>query len=162
MNLPEKIIFPILDFLKNLILSESVFENEKIILAKPQTFMNNSGIAVKRLIKKQPCGESCRRCPEKLEIKNLFVIHDDIDISLGELKISVGRSSAGHKGVESIIKELGTKNFWRLRIGIKPKTGKPEKTEVFVLENFKKEEKEILNKAINQTTEVIEEKIKEK
>lgn len=104
------------------------------ILVKPQVYMNESGKVVKKLIKNL-----------KLNLENLIVVHDDIDIPLGEFKIQKGRGAAGHKGVESIIKELGTKDFWRIRIGICPKNGKPKSLEKFVLQKFtKKEEKKIL------------------
>lgn len=83
-------------------ISKGEIAGQSVILAKPQTFMNNSGKAVKSLL------------------RNLFVIHDDIDLPLGKIKIVKNRGSAGHKGVESIIKELGTKNFIRFRIGISP------------------------------------------
>ncbi|MDO8633420.1 MAG: aminoacyl-tRNA hydrolase, partial [Candidatus Wildermuthbacteria bacterium] len=91
-------------------------------LLKPDTFMNNSGGAVKKEM-------------QKLKIKNqsLIIIHDDIDIPLGKIKVSKGSGSAGHKGVESIIQSLGTKEFIRIRIGILPPEGKPEDVETFVL-----------------------------
>jgi PTH1 family peptidyl-tRNA hydrolase len=133
-------------------ISKGKISGKKIILAKPQTFMNNSGKAVRLLIKNY-----------KLKIENLIVIHDDLDLPLGKIKISVGRGSAGHKGVQSIINELGTKNFIRFRLGIKPKqTGRPVYgTENFVLQKFKKEEKKILKKVIKRTCQAIEMAIKE-
>ena len=81
--------------------------SHKLILVKPQTFMNKSGEAVSAVVKFY-----------KVKPENILVVHDDVDIEWGNFKISFGRSSAGHKGVESIIKALKTKNFWRLRIGI--------------------------------------------
>jgi len=81
----------------------------KVKIAKPQTFMNKSGTAVLALIKQL-----------KTKPENVLIVHDDIDISWGNFKLSFGRSSAGHKGIESVIKSLKTKNFWRLRIGIQP------------------------------------------
>src|SRR3989344_2141100 len=88
---------------------ENNFKNKKIILAKTQAFMNKSGTAVLALIKQL-----------KTKPENVLIVHDDIDISWGNFKLSFGRSSAGHKGIESVIKSLKTKNFWRLRIGIQP------------------------------------------
>ena len=108
-----------------------------IVLVKPQTFMNKSGKAVKRLITNS-----------QLPITNLWIIHDDIDIPLGKFKIQKGRGSAGHKGVESIIRELKTKDFWRVRIGICPEAGKPKNVEKFVLQKFTKEEEKILKEVI--------------
>lgn len=81
----------------------------KITAAKSQSFMNESGKAVADAIKFY-----------KVKPENVLIVHDDIDILWGNFKFSFGRSSAGHKGVESIIKTLKTKNFWRLRIGIQP------------------------------------------
>ena len=81
----------------------------KILIAKPQIFINKSGEAVLALSKFY-----------KIKPENILVVHDDIDILWSNFKFSFSRSSAGHKGVESIIKALKTKNFWRLRIGIQP------------------------------------------
>ena len=109
--------------------------------------MNNSGESVKILNTKY-----------KIQNTNLFVIHDDIDLPLGKIRISDGRSSAGHKGVESIIRELKNKNFIRFRIGIKPEKTEniKQKTEKFVLEKFSKDEEKILKEVIEKTVEAIE------
>lgn len=77
-----------------------------IVLAKPQTFVNKSGEAVKKLI-----------ISYKLKAISLVVVHDDLDIEFGNFKLSFGKNSGGHRGVESVIKALKTKNFWRLKIG---------------------------------------------
>jgi len=116
-----------------------VSEKEKVILAKPQTFMNNSGKSVKKIT-----------INYKLQTINLIIVHDDIDLALGKIRISKNRGSAGHKGVESIIKELGTKDFIRLRLGIHPQTTRepvPD-TEKFVLRKFDKEEEKIIKEVI--------------
>lgn len=119
----------------------------KIIeLIKPLTSMNNSGKCV-RYIKRKHCIES----------KDIIVIHDDIDLLIGTIRISQNISSAGHKGVQSIINELGTKNFTRIRIGIQPKTGKPQNTEKFVLQKFTKDEEKIIKKIIEKVIEIIKE-----
>ena len=114
--------------------SQGEINNQKIILAKPQTFMNSSGQAVKFLIKFY-----------KIPLKNLWVIHDDLDMELGKIKIKKDSRSAGHKGIQSIIDELGTKNFNRLKIGIGPRPIKID-SKKFVLQKFAKNEKEILKK----------------
>ncbi|MDO8632928.1 MAG: aminoacyl-tRNA hydrolase, partial [Candidatus Wildermuthbacteria bacterium] len=72
---------------------------------------------------------------------------------------SKGSGSAGHKGVESIIQSLGTKEFIRIRIGILPPEGKPEDVETFVLKNFKKEELSLLNTAIESALSTLESKL---
>jgi len=135
----------------NSLVSESILNNEKIILAKPQTFMNQSGKAAKALTsfyKITPPGRVVITRPGR--VVDLVVAHDDIDLSLGKIKIVKNRGAAGHKGVESIIKELGTKDFIRFRIGIQPEKGKPKNVEKFVLQKFDKEEKEILKQIIQQ------------
>ncbi|MEK7178439.1 MAG: aminoacyl-tRNA hydrolase, partial [Patescibacteria group bacterium] len=93
--------------------------SSKVILAKPQTFMNKSGEAVLALVKFFSA-QGGSASGGKIKPENILVVHDDIDILWSNFKFSFGRSSAGHKGVESIIKALKTKNFWRLRIGIQP------------------------------------------
>src|SRR3990167_5845567 len=81
--------------------------NETIVLAKPLTFMNNSGITISKLIRNL-----------KLEIRNLVIIHDDLDIPLGKFHIQFGVGPQLHNGLESIEQHLKTKDFWRVRIGV--------------------------------------------
>jgi len=111
----------------------------KVIIAKPQTFINNSGTAVLALVKK-----------EKIKPENILIVHDDIDIAWGNFKFSFGRSSAGHKGVESIIKALKTKNFWRLRIGIQPTLKKHTSADKIILKKFTSAELKILDQTIKK------------
>jgi len=83
---------------------------EQVVLAKPETFMNLSGLAVRELV-------------TKLEIApetDFMVIQDELDLPFGTLRVHRGRSSAGHNGIESIIDSLGTKDFVRIRIGVAP------------------------------------------
>ena len=82
---------------------------EKVILAKPKTFMNLSGGAVKALVHRY-----------KLSPEDILVIHDDLDLPLGKIRIRESGSSGGHKGLKSIIDRLGTKDFTRIRVGIAP------------------------------------------
>ena len=139
--------FPIFNFQKifNAQISKGEVAGKEAILAKPQTFMNLSGKSVKALTKTYA-----------LEPKNLIIVHDDIDLPLEKIKIVTGRGAAGHKGVESIIKALGTKNFIRFRIGILPKSGKPKNPEKFVLQKFNKDEGRITGEVIKKTAEAIE------
>jgi len=117
--------------------------NKGVVLAKPQTYMNESGKEVKLLIKRH-----------MLNASNLIVIHDDLDLPLGTIKIVKNRGAAGHKGVESIIKELGTKNFIRLRIGINH--GSVYNAKIFVIQRFTKEEEIILKEVIEKTIKAVE------
>ena len=127
--------------------------DKDIILLKPDTFMNNSGKAVQE-----------RLAYYKIPISNLIVIHDDIDLPFGEIRKSKDSSSAGHKGVQSIIDELGTKDFTRVRIGINPKSeARNPKSETdtteFVLKNFSKDEEkqlpEIIKKALDEVSALL-------
>lgn len=107
---------------------------KKIILAKPLTFMNLSGEAVRLLMKKYA-----------IDIADLLVVCDDLDIEFGTIRLKAGGSSAGHRGIESIINSLGTDRFTRLRIGIKRHSKKIDAAE-YVLSSFKtKEAKELKN-----------------
>jgi len=141
-NFPDFIFSEKFNFLN----SEGELKEKKIILVKPQTFMNDSGQAVKRIIANY-----------KLKIENFFVIHDDLDISLGKIKINQNCGSAGHKGVESIIRELKTKNFIRIRIGIKPenKVLNDLNIEKFVLKKFDKKEQEIIEQVAKKVEKAI-------
>ena len=115
--------------------------SEKILLVKPQTFMNLSGICVAKF--KQFF---------KINVADIFVIYDDIDLGFGEVKIKQGGGDAGHKGVRSISQHLQTKDFNRIRLGIgRPST--KEEVSHFVLSNFSKTEKDkllILFQSLNE------------
>ena len=132
----------------NSLVSEGFVDSKKVILAKPQTFMNESGKAVKVLINFYKTGV-------------LFVAHDDIDLPLGKIKIVKSRGAAGHKGVKSMIKEIGTKDFIRFRIGIQSIKAKPKNAERFVLQKFKKEEEKIIKEIVKETTEAVKLTLKE-
>jgi PTH1 family peptidyl-tRNA hydrolase len=117
-----------------------------IMLVKPLTYMNFSGDAIRKIlnfykIQYSPLDKGGERGLANI----LTVIHDDLDISLGKLKISVDSRSAGHNGVQSIIDFLGTKNFKRIRIGIKTDELLKIPADKFVLQKFKKEELEATN-----------------
>jgi PTH1 family peptidyl-tRNA hydrolase len=125
---------------------------EKFDFLLPETFMNNSGVAVSQLIDG----------PKKL--KNLVVVYDDIDLPLGNLKISFNRSSGGHNGLESIIKKVKSPEFIRIRIGISPsspsgKMKKPKGEEAilkFLLGKYKEDELKEIKKISKKVEEIIE------
>jgi len=148
--------FPILNFQSksNTEISQGEINGEKVLLAKPQTFMNQSGAAVKKIF------ENC-----KLKIENCIVIHDDVDLPVGKIKIVKDRGSAGHKGVESIIKNIGNKNLIRIRIGIKPQScGSDHRTAKagdVVLKNFSKQEQKIIDQVLQKTVEALDLFVKE-
>ena len=105
--------------------------DEKIVFLKPQTYMNDSGQALKVI---------CNFY--KLDLsKDLLVIHDDTDLPLGEIRTTNSSSSAGHNGVQSIINDLGTQNFNRVRIGVESRLSRGNMpTDAFVLQDFSGEE----------------------
>ena len=122
------------------LLTTGKIDEQKVFAIKPLTFMNSSGTCIKELIEYF-----------KINVKDVFVFHDDMDINIGKVKAKFGGSSAGHNGIESIDKSIG-KNYSRIRIGI----GRPDKNSTgaeHVLDNFSADEKgnveEITNNIIN-------------
>ncbi len=126
-------------------LSKGEIGKHKVSLLLPNTFMNKSGTSVK-------------------DAKNVIVVYDDIDLPFGSIRLAYGRGSGGHKGVESIIKALKTKDFVRVRIGVAPTTPtgkikKPsgdKKVYDFLLGDFSKKETEQLNEVFKTTTKALE------
>jgi peptidyl-tRNA hydrolase, PTH1 family len=126
-----------------------VIGEEEVTLLKPHTFMNLSGVSVAAAMKKL-----------NLYNEQLIVIHDDLDLPLGAIKIGFGLTSAGHKGLESIIEQLGTKDFHRIRLGI----GKPEnKDQVmdYVLMPFAKADRDKLDAVIADAGSAVETLVKD-
>ncbi len=119
----------------NALKSEGKVKKEKVLLLLPETFMNNSGNAVMKVI------------TSKKKAANLIVVHDDLDLPLGKFKISFARGSGGHKGVESVIKKIKTEKFIRIRAGTCPKK-KPDGKELlkFLLGKFTPKELSIFKK----------------
>jgi PTH1 family peptidyl-tRNA hydrolase len=151
--LREIVGFPNFTFQKktNALIAKGIFNKEKLILALPETFMNLSGQAVKSLVKNY-----------KIKTQNIWVCHDDIDLPLVKIRIIKNRGAAGHKGVESIIRTLNSKDFIRFRIGIRPpEIKKIRDVENFVLQKFSKREQGIVEKVIKRTAEAIETTLKE-
>lgn len=128
------------------IIGKGAIEGVDVILLKPLTFMNSSGLAVKKAVKK------ANIFPDKLH-NSLIVIHDDLDIDTGKMKIRRNGSSGGHRGVESIIQELCTKDFVRLRIGIGRDKDIP--VEEYVLTNFRPAEKNLIKDVIINSVHAI-------
>ena len=118
------------------------FNGEDIILIKPTTFMNLSGEAVIAVANYY-----------KISTEDILIIFDDLSIDLGKMRFRANGSDGGHNGIKSIIKHLGTSDFARLKIGIGPQL--PVPSETFVLQNFQKDQldilKEVLKKAVSAT-----------
>ncbi|MDD3190110.1 MAG: aminoacyl-tRNA hydrolase [Candidatus Pacebacteria bacterium] len=128
-------------------ISQGEIAAEKIFLIKPQTFMNSSGRTVQKMMNFYKAG-----------IDDLIVIHDDLDIALGEFRTGSGSRSAGHKGVQSIIDFLDSKDFKRIRVGIKIEDRKIP-TEKFVLGTFTKKESEAITGALDGVIETVKKEL---
>lgn len=114
-----------------------------VIIVKSQSFMNKSGISVRNAIDYF-----------KIDPSSLIVIHDDSDISIGEYKLSFGRGDAGHRGIKSINQSLGTKKYWRARIGIRD-INDSRKARSMVLDKIKTKEIRVLEKCLQDIKEYI-------
>ena len=128
------------------VLGSGRIKGEEVVLAKPQTYMNASGQAVISLMQKY-----------KVKLEDLIIVHDDMDLQLGKIRIRKDSSAGGHNGIKSIIEYLNTQNFVRLRVGI----GRPHVTDEkkshnivqFVLGDFSKEDQSIveeMHKVVNE------------
>jgi PTH1 family peptidyl-tRNA hydrolase len=126
------------------LMSATNFSGRRVILAKPQTFMNLSGQPVSSLLRFY-----------KVPLENLLVVHDDLDLPVGTLRIRPGGVSAGQKGLGSIIEKLGTEAFPRLRIGIGRPPGRMDSTD-YVLEDFPKAEREIVLQVLERARQAVE------
>lgn len=114
----------------------------QIRILKSQNFMNDSGEFVKKLVDQY-----------RLDLSNLWIIHDDLDLALGTYKIQFGKGPKLHYGVGSVEKELGTSEFWRVRVGVdnrgeNPTSRKASRGRDYVLQDFSPEEKKVINKVI--------------
>lgn len=118
-------------------ISEGTVSGEKILLIKPSTFMNLSGVAVRKIMDFY-----------KLSPADILVIQDDLDILFGTYRLATDSSSAGHNGIKSIIEHLGTQTFTRLRIGIKLAERCQLSAHDFVLAKFTPEEQKALEETV--------------
>lgn len=135
--------------------SEGRIADNSVRMLYPDTFMNNSGAAVVKFV-------------PRAEVEHLLVIHDDIDLPLGEIKLSKGRGDGGNNGIKSVIEKLGTKDFIRIRVGIAPRsfwTGEVKRPkgggplERFVLKPFTRSEapklEEVKERAYSALQEIV-------
>lgn len=125
------------------VITEARHQGNKIILAKPQTFMNRSGESVKAIMKFY-----------KIPLENLFVIYDDVDLDLGSLRIRPKGGAGGHKGMKSIIDHLGTHEFPRFRLGIGRPPGRMQAAG-YVLQDFSDNEKDLLEITMRRAEDAI-------
>ena len=125
------------------LVGSATYETNKIILAKPQTYMNASGQAVQGLTRFY-----------KLPLSNLLVAHDDLDLPLGAIRIRPGGGSAGQKGVTSIIERLDAQDFPRLRLGIGRPPGQMDAAD-YVLQDFSDAEMTIISETLTRAVDAV-------
>lgn len=121
--------------------AEGLYEGVKLLLIKPRLYMNRSGDALLPVFLKEK------------NIEGMIVVHDDMDIPQGKLKLKRSGGSGGHKGVQSIIDKLCTIDFYRVKVGIGRPIGK--RPEIYVLEKFPRAEKKIMKEAYKQAAQAV-------
>ena len=121
---------------------ELTINNEKVIFLKPLSFMNLSGTVVRKYMDYY-----------KIDIKDILVIHDDLDMPIAKIKVKLGGSSGGHNGIRNIIDNLNDEKFLRLKVGI---SNNKENVIDYVLGKFSKEDNEKLNKLNNKVNNIID------
>ncbi len=139
--LAESFSLPFKGRARNFIYARGFVKEQDILLIKPLTFMNRSGIAVAEAVRRHE------------DIDNILVIHDDIDLDTGTIKIRKAGSSGGHKGVASIIDTLGAGGFVRIKIGIGRSGRIP--VEEYVLRNFTKRERPVIEESVVKASEAV-------
>jgi PTH1 family peptidyl-tRNA hydrolase len=133
---------------KSKLVSQIINIKNQVVLAKPETMMNDSGKSVSALASYY-----------KLHATDLFIVHDDLDIKLGEYKIQKGKGPKDHKGLNSIYEKLGTKDFWHVRVGINNDTSRIADDvsrlagDKYVLQDFTEDEKEVVDQVIEKIIE---------
>ncbi|MEA3441652.1 MAG: aminoacyl-tRNA hydrolase [Chloroflexota bacterium] len=127
----------------NALVTKTDFEGNRLVLAKPQTFMNNSGQAVGSLLRYY-----------KIPFENLMVVNDDVDLDLGSLRIRKSGGSAGQKGLASIIDRLGTQDFPRMRLGIGRPPGRMDAA-AYVLRDFSEVELPLLDEVLSYGVDAV-------
>lgn len=124
--------------------ARATIAGQQVLLAKPETFMNLSGIAVRELVAKYEADPA----------SDLILIYDELDLPLGTIRIRQRGSSAGHNGMESVIRALGTEEFLRIRLGIAPDRKVSDGVK-FVLTPFKKRELKQVDEVLDQAAEAV-------
>ena len=127
----------------NSLYSEYFVSGEKVLLIKPLSYMNFSGTVVKKYVQFY-----------NVDIESILIIQDDLDMKLGKIRVAFNSSSGGHNGIKSIIENLGTKEFLRLKIGIS--NNKEIDTKDFVLDNFSVEERLVLNNSYLKLENIVD------
>jgi len=127
----------------NALVTKANYQAQRLILAKPQTYMNNSGQAIKSLAHFY-----------KIPLEKVLVVYDDVDLPFDTIRLRPQGGSAGQKGMKSTIEQLNTQNFPRLRVGIGRPPGRMQVAD-YVLQNFSDAEVETLNFVLNDAVQAI-------
>ena len=125
------------------LLCKTDYEGSRLLLAKPQTFMNLSGTAAGSLLRYY-----------KIPLEHFMVIYDDVDLDFGVIRLRPDGGSAGQKGMQSIVERLGTQTFPRLRLGIGRPPGRMEAAD-YVLQDFSRQETELLSELLDRATQAM-------
>lgn len=141
--LAEKADIPIRRVSFRALIGKGTLEGEPVILAKPQTFMNKSGEAVAPLLRFY-----------KIPVERLLVIHDDLDLPVGTLRLRPSGGTGGQRGMESLVAKLGTREFARLRVGIGRPPGRMDPSD-YVLHDFDQPEKEMLPEIFHHAVQAV-------
>jgi peptidyl-tRNA hydrolase, PTH1 family len=141
-EIAEKYKIDLVEKKEGYIIGRGSMEEYKVLLAEPLLYMNMSGPVLKNIFRKS-----------NVQPENLVVVHDDLDMETGKLRIRKTGSSGGHKGVGSIIQSIGSRDFVRVKIGIGRGAGMP--AEEYVLKKFKKDEMDLICGAIQTASDAI-------
>lgn len=125
-------------------IAEGVLQKHTLLLAKPRTFMNRSGAAVQALLDRFD-----------VDVADLLVVHDDLDLPFGRLRIRQGGGHGGHKGIRSILDVVGSGDFLRLKVGIGRPSGKGDVSD-YVLSDFDADERVVIPDLLDRAAEAIE------
>jgi PTH1 family peptidyl-tRNA hydrolase len=125
------------------LISKTTYQGERVVLVKPQTYMNNSGTSVSSLVRFY-----------QVPLENLLVVYDDVDLPLGTMRLRPLGGSAGQKGMQSIIERLGTDEFPRLRIGTGRPPGRMDAAD-YVLQDFPDQDADLLNETLDRAAEAV-------
>lgn len=126
-------------------ISKGELNGETVILAQPQTFMNNSGLSAAAIASYF-----------KIAPTDIIAIHDDLDLPLGKLRLAADSSAGGHNGIKSLIEKLGTKNFRRVKIGIRSELLSKINPADYVLMAYDKKNKKTVDEIISQTAQAVQ------
>lgn len=137
--------------------SAEIYKTQNTLFAKPQTFMNESGKSVRAVLEYY---EKTATYTTDSEFQNLFVVHDDLDLELGNYKIQFGTGPKVHNGLNSIYQHLHTENFWHVRVGVDARKGdRSIPPPNYVLARFPNDEREIINSVIEKIVADLQKKV---